>query len=106
MGNPFGRDSTSCADIREHLNSYAGGELAREAEEEVRRHLAGCARCGEESRQIMLLRRTIGESARADTAPAEMRTAIGEVLAADSAHTRSRAWIAAASAILIVGATV
>ncbi len=106
MRNPSGGDGASCADIREHLNAYADGELPREAEAEVRRHLAACARCGEESRQIMLLRRTIAGSARAHTAPAEVRTAIGEVLAADSAHTSSRAWIAAAAAILIVGATV
>jgi len=53
----------SCQEIREQLNDYVDGELATDVEHRVEEHLAACAGCREDVRQLRSLLEAAGSLA-------------------------------------------
>ena len=65
---------TNCETIRESIGSWLDGELSSGESDSVRAHVAGCAACGEVSRQLEKLQMVLkdelaGEAARIEFMP-------------------------------------
>jgi hypothetical protein len=66
-----------CLPIRERLDRYVSGELARDESDAVRRHLEGCAQCATAYANRVRIRESLRGAVDSEFAPASLRGSIG-----------------------------
>ncbi|HZP89630.1 MAG TPA: zf-HC2 domain-containing protein [Actinomycetota bacterium] len=101
----------NCDEVRDQLAEYLLGTLERSADEQVRRHLRGCAGCRHEMAALAEGVSTFSRAAHQIEPPPELRDAVLAVLAEEWSETapvrpirRGVAWlarVAAAAAVVI-----
>jgi anti-sigma factor RsiW len=96
----------NCPDVQRLLNPFSDGELDLVRHLQVEGHLAECATCAEQEKNLRALRETVAESSLYHRAPTALRARLG---VAPSSRRRPSTWLrvaAIAAAILLALGTV
>ena len=93
----------NCRDALHLLHPYSDGELDLVRDVEIEEHLAECAKCGEQVKNLRSLRAAISSPARYYRAPAALRMRAQLATSSVSPVTRQRRHLAAQWAAIAAG---
>src|SRR5205807_6120847 len=104
-----GRDGMNCPDVRGLLQPYSDDELDLVRHVQVEEHLAGCAGCAQQEKNLRSLRAALSAPALRYQAPAALRERFARPAALVSYRRRRlllRTAAIAAGVLLLIGAVV
>jgi anti-sigma factor RsiW len=92
----------NCPDVRRLLHPYADGELDVIRHVEVEQHLAACAGCADQEKNLRSLRTAVSSPALYYRAPARLRNRLQLTSAPIARPQTSLRWLAMAAGILVM----
>jgi putative zinc finger protein len=96
-----------CAKTREHLDAYVSNELLIETNQDVLKHLEGCATCSELLQTRLRLKHRLKQTVKSGPVPSGLRDRIRTAIRDEASIRPSPAvwprWPVAAAAVLLLG---